>query len=81
MPRESSTGSGGVGVIGANIKRLRDAAGLTQIELAQRAGIADHLLISRWERGRHEPEARWLPRLAAALDCSLDELYGTGAAA
>lgn len=56
----------------ANLRRLRKAKGLTQLELAERAGVENYLLISRWERGENQP--RDLDALARALDCDVADL-------
>ena len=48
------------------LRSLRLAAGLTQRQLAQRAGVAPGR-IGDWERGRFRPEPASLTRLAQAL--------------
>ncbi|AKF08143.1 helix-turn-helix domain-containing protein [Sandaracinus amylolyticus] len=62
---------GGLGEIdgqrlGARIRALRLAAGLTQAELARRTGI-HRPNIARVEAGRHTPSLETLARLAAAI--------------
>jgi DNA-binding XRE family transcriptional regulator len=52
--------------LGARIRALRRAAGLTQAELARRTGI-HRPNIARVEAGRHTPSLETLARLAAAL--------------
>ena len=52
--------------IGALIRAERERLGLTQAELA-RLLPCHRALISRWERGRAEPNAWWLMRLFVAL--------------
>lgn len=49
------------------VLQLRERAGVTQTELAQRAGMAQSA-ISDYERGRKEPSLSTLQRLAAAVD-------------
>lgn len=49
------------------VLQLRDRAGVTQTELAHRAGMAQSA-ISDYERGRKEPSLSTLQRLAAAVD-------------
>ena len=61
--------------IGANVRRLRLAAGLTQLQLAEQAEIVD-ATVSRIERGRLEPSADLLGRLAGALKVTADDLLG-----
>ena len=51
----------------ARLRGLRVAAGLTQRQLAARAGVVPGR-IGDWERGRFRPEPPSLTRLAAALD-------------
>ncbi|MGW0987910.1 helix-turn-helix transcriptional regulator [Streptomyces sp. NPDC002486] len=68
-------------VIGANIKRLREARGWSQARLAHEvcraAGVIGEPVgrqeISRWETGKRTPR-EWLPFLAAALGVSVDAL-------
>lgn len=54
--------------------RLREAAQLTQFQLAERSGLRDYA-ISRIESGR-EPKGAEVARLAVALDVSSDYLLG-----
>ena len=61
--------------IGANVRRLRIAKGLTQQGLASRADVADPT-ISRIERGRLEPSSTLISKLATALGSSVDDLLG-----
>lgn len=56
------------------ITKLRKAAGLTQTQLAVRMGVAQNS-ISMWEHEVILPRTRDLPRLAAVLGCSIDELF------
>lgn len=64
MPRKSID----QGTIGTRIRAAREAAGLTQAELADRVGSGltqSHL--SQLEADKHEPTLAMLRRLAAAL--------------
>ena len=61
--------------IGQNLRRLRETAGLTQGQLAERADMAD-ATISRVERGRLEPSSTLISKLAAALKVKVDDLLG-----
>lgn len=56
------------------LKKKRLAAGLSQKELADKLGIVQSA-ISAWESGEKMPRAAQLPELAAALHCTIDELY------
>ena len=53
---------------------MRRAAGLTQTQLAVRMGVAQNS-ISMWEHEVILPRTRDIPRLAAVLGCSIDELF------
>lgn len=62
--------------IGAQVKKRREALGLTQQELAEQTGMPQ-TLISRIERGVNQnPGADVLKRLAVALRVSIDWLVG-----
>ena len=61
--------------IGTRIKSLRAKRGLTQKELAERAGIS-HGYLARLETGRHEPTLTMLGKLAKALRVKTAELLG-----
>ncbi|HEX4355392.1 MAG TPA: helix-turn-helix transcriptional regulator [Polyangiales bacterium] len=67
----SSNGIDGAGAVdgarlGARLRELRLAAGLTQAELARRTGI-HRPNIARVEAGRHTPSLETLARLASAI--------------
>jgi transcriptional regulator with XRE-family HTH domain len=59
------------------LRGLRDIAGLTRPELAERAGLSP-LTITAYERRKSVPSAEALGRLADALRCSVDALYDRG---
>ena len=59
--------------IGMRIKALREKRGLSQEELAARAGITRGYL-ARLETGRHEPTLKMLAKLAKALHVKLSRL-------
>ncbi len=56
--------------IAMQIVALREKAGLTQVELAERTGISQ-ADISRIERGATSPTAKTLQRIAEALDAEV----------
>ena len=60
-------------VTGAAVKRLREAGGLTQAELAERIGVSSKT-VSKWETGKGLPDISLLQPLAGALGISLIEL-------
>lgn len=57
------------------IKRLREAAGLRQYELANLMGVKQ-ASVSAWESGKAMPSAENLLKLADILECSVDALLG-----
>ena len=57
-----------------NLKARRLQCGLTQRELAARIGTK-HGTYRNWEEGRFWPVSYWLPLLAEALHCSIEELF------
>ena len=60
---------------GRYIRQLREDRGLTQSELATRAGLAVDS-VRRIERGQLSPSLRSLPKLAAGMEVSLHSLFG-----
>lgn len=58
---------------GATLQKLREAAGLSQAELASRAGLKVDS-IQNWEQERTRPRLEFLPRIAQVLGVSLDAL-------
>lgn len=61
--------------IGETIRESRRGAGMTQEQLAKRAGVCKRAL-ENWERGTRLPSLPGLLSLADALDMSLDALVG-----
>lgn len=57
------------------LRQRRRAAGLTQVQLAEQAGCAQGVL-SDFETGKASPSLATARRIAAVLDCTLDELFG-----
>ncbi|MBS5135888.1 MAG: helix-turn-helix transcriptional regulator [Oscillospiraceae bacterium] len=57
------------------IKRLREAAGLSQDTLARTLQV-DRSTVAKWETSGVYPRGDKLPELADALCCSIDALYG-----
>ena len=56
------------------IRTLRENAGLTQAELAERVGVSEKV-VSKWECGETKPSAEVLPALADAFGISIDALF------
>jgi transcriptional regulator with XRE-family HTH domain len=60
-------------IIGENVRKAREGAGLTQDEIEKRTGIAaPHL--SRLEAGRHLPSLKTVKRVAEALGVDVCDL-------
>ena len=57
------------------LKQLREAAQMTQAEVAARLRI-DRSAIAHWEQGRNGPNKRILPRVAELYRCSVEDLLG-----
>lgn len=53
--------------LGQNIRAAREAAGLTQIQLAERVSGLTQPTLSEYETGVSEPRLATLQRIAAAL--------------
>ncbi len=65
--------------LAANVKRLREAAGITQTELSTHASMAKHT-IGQIERGKGNPSASNLLSLSLGLKCTVNDLlYPEGA--
>ena len=62
-------------LVGANVRRLRLEAGLTQEALALESGIDRNLVIGI-EHGRRSILSERLPDIAAVLGCSVGDLFG-----
>lgn len=60
--------------LGARVRELREARGLTQEALGERAECSWHY-VSSIERGRKGATTETLAALAAALDVTLSELF------
>ncbi len=59
--------------VGGRIRHFREAAGLTQEQLAAKAGLPQSH-ISRLETGRHSPSSLTLEKIAAAIGIDPSEL-------
>ena len=57
------------------IKRIREAAGLRQYELAERIGVKQ-ASVSAWESGAAMPSAANLLKLADIVGWTVDEILG-----
>jgi transcriptional regulator with XRE-family HTH domain len=61
--------------VGLRLTELREAAGLTQIQLAERIGVHPSN-IGFWELSGTPPRGEVLPKMAHALGVSVDALLG-----
>lgn len=57
----------------ATLKQLRESAFLTQMEVAQRLGVA-YTTVNNWEHGRSRPLMRYIPQLAALYGVTPQEI-------
>ena len=62
--------------MGARIRKMRKARGLTQAQLAKKVGGTDQGRISEWESDKTEMMLSSLRAVAEALGCSTDYLLG-----
>jgi transcriptional regulator with XRE-family HTH domain len=58
---------------GDRLRQEREAAGLTQEQLGERAGV-DGTAVSHYEAGRRRPDPATVTRLAAALELAVADL-------
>lgn len=63
-------------LINFRIRELRLARGMTQAQLSKNLGLKSQSTVAMWENGSRKPPSTILPRLAAELGCTIDELYG-----
>lgn len=63
--------------IGKNIKRIREAAGMTQEKLGDIIG-SNQQLISAYENNRMNPSSKMLAKISAALNVPIDTLFENG---
>ena len=60
-------------ITGVTIKRLREAKGITQTQLAEQIGVSDKA-VSKWETAKGLPDITLIEPLAKALGVSVMEL-------
>jgi DNA-binding XRE family transcriptional regulator len=66
---------GGMSYVGIQAKRHRIRYGLSQREVAERAGVSTHTYL-RIEKGYVEPYLATVVAIARALDVTVDDLLG-----
>src|SRR5690625_3913453 len=69
-------GRGKMKTLGENIRKLRQARGLTQQQLADKMGASNYTTISKWESGANSPRGGDLVELSKLFNVSVDELLG-----
>lgn len=69
-----------MGIIGQNIKKLRDERAVTQEQLAEKLCIS-YQAVSKWETGGAVPDTMLLPRIAEFFGVTIDELFKNKAVA
>lgn len=57
------------------LRNIRERQGLLQEEIAKTLGVS-RSAIAMWESGKANPRGETLVKLADALNCTIDELYG-----
>lgn len=60
-------------MVGANIKKIRVSAGLTQLQLAKKVGVSEPM-ICQIERGTKIPTVILAKEIADALNVNINEL-------
>ena len=58
-----------------SIGDMRHNKGFSQLMLARLLGVSQQA-VAQWEIGKAYPRSETLVKLADALDCTIDELYG-----
>lgn len=57
------------------IKQKRETKGLTQEELGKMLNV-NRTTVAMWETGAAMPRAEKLPKIAEALGCKIEDLFG-----
>lgn len=60
-----------------DVRRRRSAAGLSQSDLAERAGVSRQTIISL-EKGRFDPSISLAFKLAEIFGCAIEEIFFPG---
>lgn len=56
------------------LQEVLDRANVSQHELARRLGVSPPM-VHYWSSGKKLPSVKRLPKIAAALECSIDDLF------
>ncbi|MFC9808484.1 MULTISPECIES: helix-turn-helix domain-containing protein [Streptomycetaceae] len=58
---------------GQKLRRFREGLGISQRAVAKELGTT-HVVIGRWERGYFRPNVQSLTKIAAFMNCTIDDL-------
>jgi transcriptional regulator with XRE-family HTH domain len=58
---------------GQKLRRFREQQGMSQRAVAEQLGTT-HVVVGRWERGYFRPNVSSLAKIAAFMDCTMDDL-------
>jgi transcriptional regulator with XRE-family HTH domain len=56
-----------------NIRKYREMSGLTQAQVAEKAGVGANA-VSQWETGVRSPCVKHIQTIASLFGCSVDDL-------
>jgi transcriptional regulator with XRE-family HTH domain len=76
VPRKPSKSRTLDEALGTRLRKLRHQRGLSQRDLARRAGVTD-VTVSNIERGRVDPSVSSLKKILAAFSLSLGDFFGS----
>ncbi|MEV5082848.1 helix-turn-helix transcriptional regulator [Streptomyces sp. NPDC056159] len=62
---------------GQKLRQFREQIGISQRAVAEILGTT-HVVVGRWERGVYKPNVNSLAKMAALMDCSIDDLVSGG---
>jgi len=59
-----------------NLKELREAKGISQVQLAEEIGV-NHRTISQYENGKREPDIQTIKKLCKYFNVTAGQLLGS----
>ena len=62
-------------MLGENLKSIRIAAGITQVDLAKKLGVTKQS-VSNWENGNIQPSVEMIAKISKVLNVKTDVLLG-----
>ena len=62
-------------MLGENLKNIRIAVGITQVELAKKLGVTKQS-VSNWENGNIQPSVEMITKISEVLNVKSDVLLG-----